>query len=88
MHLYVHEPLMRAGVPSAEIGEEMEGHGRASCCRSRRRCMSYVHDRLLSHFIEQDLIGHMEADLGDGRLGRRAACGSRSRSRTSPATRA
>ena len=25
IHLYVHEPLMRAGVPSVEIAEEMEG---------------------------------------------------------------
>ena len=28
--------------------------------------LGYVHDRLLSHFIEQDLIGHVEAELGDG----------------------
>ena len=25
--------------------------------------LGYVHDRLLGHFIEQDLIGHMEAEL-------------------------
>ena len=65
VHLYVHEPLMRAGVPSAEIGEEMEGMvARADPVRGRR-CSSYVHDRLLSHFIEQDLIGHVEAELGE-----------------------
>ena len=49
--------------------------------------LGYVHDRLLGHFIEQDLIGHMEAELGEA-APRRAACGSRSRSPTSPATRA
>jgi adenylate cyclase len=27
--------------------------------------MIYLHGRLLSHFVEQDMIGHMEADLGD-----------------------
>ena len=37
IHLYVHEPLMRDGVPSVEIAEEMEGARRASCCRSPRR---------------------------------------------------
>ena len=35
-HLYVHEPLMRDGVPGVEMAEEMEGL-RASCCRSPRR---------------------------------------------------
>ena len=25
IHLYVHEPLMRAGMPNVEIAEEMEG---------------------------------------------------------------
>ena len=35
-HLYVHEPLMRDGVPGLEMAEEMWG-SRASCCRSPRR---------------------------------------------------
>jgi adenylate cyclase len=26
--------------------------------------MNYLHGRLLAHFVEQDMIGHMEADLG------------------------
>ncbi len=65
VHLYVHEPLMRAGVPSAEIGEEMEGMVR-ELIPFVVPLLGYVHDRLLSHFIEQDLIGHVEAELGDG----------------------
>ncbi len=65
VHLYVHEPLMRAGVPSAEIGEEMEDMVR-ELIPFVVPLLGYVHDRLLSHFIEQDLIGHVEAELGDG----------------------
>ena len=30
IHLYVHEPLMRAGVPGVEIAEEMEGLARGA----------------------------------------------------------
>ncbi len=65
VHLYVHEPLMRAGVPSAEIGEEMEGMVR-ELIPFVVPLLGYIHDRLLSHFIEQDLIGHVEAELGEG----------------------
>ncbi len=64
VHLYVHEPLMRAGIPSAEIGEEMEEMVR-ELIPFVAPLLSYVHDRLLGHFIEQDLIGHMEAELGE-----------------------
>ncbi len=64
IHLYVHEPLMRAGVPSVEIAEEMEGLTRA-VLPFAAPFMIYLHGRLLSHFVEQDMIGHMEADLGD-----------------------
>jgi adenylate cyclase len=64
VHLYVHEPLMRAGIPSEEIGEEMEGMVR-ELIPFVVPLLSYVHDRLLGHFIEQDLIGHMEAELGE-----------------------
>ena len=30
--------------------------------------MNYLHGRLLAHFVEQDMIGHMEADLGEDAL--------------------
>ncbi len=36
IHLYVHEPLMRSGVPSVEIADEMEGLAR-EVFRSQRR---------------------------------------------------
>jgi adenylate cyclase len=62
IHLYVHEPLMRAGVPSVEIADEMEGLTR-EVLPFVAPFMNYLHDRLLAHFVEQDMIGHMEADL-------------------------
>ena len=65
VHMYVHEPLMRAGISSAEIGEEMEEMVR-ELIPFVVPLLGYVHDRHLSHFIEQDLIGHVEAELGDG----------------------
>jgi adenylate cyclase len=64
IHLYVHEPLMRAGVPSVEIAEEMEGLAR-EVFPFAAPFMNYLHGRLLAHFIEQDMIGHMEADLAE-----------------------
>ena len=72
IHLYVHEPLMRADVPSVEIAEEMEGLTR-EILPFATPFMNYLHGRLLAQFVEQDMIGHMEADLGadaleEGRL--------------------
>jgi adenylate cyclase len=67
MHLYVHEPLMRAGVSSVEIAQEMEGMTREMLPLAAP-LMTYLHARLLAHFVEQDMIGHMEADLGDEAL--------------------
>jgi adenylate cyclase len=66
-HLYVHEPLMRAGVPGAEIGEEMEGLAR-DLLPLAAPIMDRVHQRFLAHFVEQDVVGHMEADLDGGSL--------------------
>jgi adenylate cyclase len=67
IHLYVHEPLMRAGVSSVEIAEEMEGVTR-EVLPFAVPFMNYLHGRLLSHFVEQDMVGHMEADLGEEAL--------------------
>ncbi len=72
IHLYVHEPLMRSGVANVEIADEMEGLAR-EVLPFATPFMNYLHDRLLAQFVEQDMIGHMEADLGadaleEGRL--------------------
>jgi adenylate cyclase len=70
-HLYVHEPLMRDGVPGLEIAEQIEGLAGALLPLTSP-LMDLVHQRFLRHFLEQDVIGHMELDeqLGDelGRL--------------------
>ena len=66
-HLYVHEPLMRDGVPGFEMAEEMEGLAR-EILPLATPIMEHAHTRFLQHFIEQDVIGHMEADLEDGPL--------------------
>ena len=63
-HLYVHEPLMREGVPGAQIAEEMEGLTRDTLPFATP-LMNYLHGRFLAHFVEQDVIGHMEADLAE-----------------------
>ena len=63
-HLHVHEPLMRAGVPGAEIAEAMEGLTRETLPFAAPM-MNYLHGRFLAQFVEQDVIGHMEADLAE-----------------------
>ncbi|HEV7772947.1 MAG TPA: adenylate/guanylate cyclase domain-containing protein [Conexibacter sp.] len=70
-HLYVHEPLMRDGVPGLEIAEQIEQLAGALLPLTSP-LMDLVHQRFLRHFLEQDVIGHMELDeqLGEelGRL--------------------
>jgi adenylate cyclase len=68
-HLYVHEPLMRDGVPGLQMAEEMEGLARELLPLSSP-IMDAMHQRFLAHFVEQDVVGHMEQDLdGDANLG-------------------
>lgn len=64
IHLYVHEPLMQAGVPGVEMAQEMEGLA-SELLPFAAPFMNYLHGRFLGHFIEQDVIGHMEAELAD-----------------------
>ncbi|HEX4717736.1 MAG TPA: adenylate/guanylate cyclase domain-containing protein, partial [Thermoleophilaceae bacterium] len=69
-HIYVHEPLMREGVPSLEMAEEMADLGR-DLLPLASPIMDYIHQRYLSYFSEQDVVGHMEADVdGDSTYGR------------------
>jgi len=66
IHMYVHEPLLREGVPGVQMAEAMEGLA-SQLLPFAAPFMSYLHGRFLGHFIEQDVIGHMEAELdGDG----------------------
>src|SRR5436305_1607233 len=59
-HIYVHEPLMREGVPSLEMAEEMAHLGR-DLLPLASPLMDYMHQSYLQYFSEQDVIGHMEA---------------------------
>jgi adenylate cyclase len=69
-HIYVHEPLMREGVPGLEMAEEME-HLARDLLPLASPIMDFIHRRFLQHFVEQDVVGHMEVDLGpDSELGR------------------
>jgi adenylate cyclase len=61
-HLYVHEPLMRDGMPGLEMAEEMEGLAREMLPLASP-IMDAMHQRFLAHFVEQDVVGHMEIDL-------------------------
>ena len=68
-HLYVHEPLMREGVPGLEMAEEMEGLAR-DLLPLASPLMDYVHRRFLQHFVAQDVVGHMEDELEEGDIER------------------
>ena len=61
-HLYVHEPLMRTGVSGLEMAEEMDNLAR-ELLPLASPVMDQVHQRFLQHFVEQDVVGHMESDL-------------------------
>jgi adenylate cyclase len=66
-HLYVHEPLIHDGVPNLEMAEEMEGLAR-ELLPLASPIMDHVHQRFLQHFLDQDIVGHMEleVDAGEG----------------------
>jgi adenylate cyclase len=69
-HLYVHEPLIREGVDAYEMAEEMEGLA-GDLLPLTTPLMEYIHTRYLRFYIEQDVVGHMEAEFaGDKQIGR------------------
>ena len=68
-HLYVHEPLMRDGVGGLEIAETMEGLA-SELLPLASPIMDRVHQRMLQHFVGQDVVGHLELDEGGDDLGR------------------
>jgi adenylate cyclase len=71
VHLYVHEPLMRSGAPASDMaGELVDLAGDLLPLASPM--LDQMHRKLLAHFIEQDVVGHMEAELEpeEGGIGR------------------
>ena len=61
-HLYVHEPLMRSGAIVVETADEMLELMR-ELLPLASPVMDQVHQRYLQHFVEQDVVGHMETEL-------------------------
>jgi adenylate cyclase len=68
-HLYVHEPLMRDGRSGLDIAEAM-GDLASELLPLFTPIVERLHDRSLKHFLEQDVVGHLEADTVDEELGR------------------
>ena len=60
--LHVHEPLMRSGATGLETADEMLELTRRLLPLASP-VMDQVHQRYLRHFVEQDVVGHMESDL-------------------------
>ena len=60
-HLYVHEPLMRDGVPGIEVAEQMGGLS-GELLPLASPIMEHIHRRFMAYFVEQDVVGHMETD--------------------------
>jgi adenylate cyclase len=58
-HLYVHEPLIRDGLPELQMAEAM-GDLAAEITPLAAPLSEYLHNRYLRYYIEQDVVGHME----------------------------
>lgn len=69
VHMYVHEPLIKEGVPGHEMAEEMEGLV-GDVLPLTTPLMDFVHRKFLGYYIEQDVVGHMEDDPDTEELGR------------------
>ena len=68
-HLFVHEPMIRAGAPVLDIAEELSDLA-SELLPLAGPIMDSVHQRLLQHFLEQDVVGHLEQVTDDAALGR------------------
>ena len=60
----MHEPLIRDGVPGLEMAEEMEGLAR-DLMPLASPIMDHLHQRFLQHFVEQDVVGHLENEADE-----------------------
>jgi adenylate cyclase len=68
-HLYVHEPLIREGVPGLDIAEELADLA-SELMPLSGPIMESIHQRLLQHFVAQDIVGHLESVSENGDLSR------------------
>ena len=67
VHLHVHEPLLRDGVSSERITEQMD-EITEQLLPLFSPVIDHLHRRFLNHFVEQDIVGHMENEPG-GEIG-------------------
>jgi adenylate cyclase len=65
LHLYVHEPMIRDGVPGVRVAEEMQGLAERVMPLAAP-IVDHLHRRLVQHFVEQDAAGHLEPDAEAG----------------------
>src|SRR6202012_3347006 len=61
-HLYLHEPLMRSGSSADEMASEMLSVAE-DLLPLTSQLLEQLHNRMLMHFIDQDVVGHMEAEI-------------------------
>jgi adenylate cyclase len=65
VHLFVHEPLMRSGGTPEEMAQELLLLAGGTLPLASP-LFDRLHQRMLAQFIEQDVIGHMETEVGAG----------------------
>ncbi|HWK27722.1 MAG TPA: adenylate/guanylate cyclase domain-containing protein [Solirubrobacter sp.] len=68
-HLYVHEPLIRDGAPVLDIAESLADLT-SEVLPLAGPIMDAAHRKLLRHFLEQDVVGHLELASDEAALGR------------------
>ncbi|MDQ8044047.1 MAG: adenylate/guanylate cyclase domain-containing protein [Solirubrobacteraceae bacterium] len=69
VHLYVHEPLLRDGVPNLKIAKALDGLA-SDLLPVASPILDLLHQRYLQYFVEQDVVGHLEQEgAADARRG-------------------
>jgi adenylate cyclase len=68
VHLYIHEPLMRSGGSAEEVSSAMLSVAEDLLPISSP-LLEQLHRRMLMHYIDQDVVGHMEAELSADETG-------------------
>ena len=68
-HMYVHEPMIRDGAPVLDIAEELSDLA-SELLPLSGPIMEAIHQRYLRHFLEQDVVGHLEVAAEESPLGR------------------
>lgn len=61
-HLFVHEPMIRDAVPPLDMADDMQRMV-GELLPTVTPFLEYIHQRYLRFYMEQDVVGHMEADL-------------------------